>query len=373
MCFKKWGIQIDPAHPYCPHFPPICHTPYDRPDGGDWVGGCRCRLGEEIGAAQVRDAIRKGVDYLKSRQQSDGSWSDWHQYSGGVTALCTLALLNAGVPVDDPVVERALNRLRKITPTTTYVASLQAMVFCKADPRRDLMLIANNVRLLEKWQNTSGVKKGAWAYPTGGFGGDNSNSQFALLALYEAEQAGADVQPQVWRLAKTYWEECQNANGSWGYLPGLGGTGSMTAAGITSMVIVDDKVNLSEAQATGDPAKCCLGGREPSSPIDRALGWLGRPQRLFRLRESGRPHTAGHLALDVLLPVRTGARGPNDRPSLHRRPRLVSGRGRLSDPQPGPAFRLLAGSANAESQPEVATALALCFCRKGAGRCCWPS
>ena len=47
----------------------------------------------EITAAQVRAAIAKGVAYLKSAQRADGSWDDYTGYSGGVSCLCTLALL----------------------------------------------------------------------------------------------------------------------------------------------------------------------------------------------------------------------------------------------------------------------------------------
>ena len=71
--------------------------------------------------------------------------------------------------------------------------------------------------------------KGAWGYPQAE--GDNSNSQFALLALHEAERVGVSVNDQTWRLALDYWTRSQNPNGSWGYKPGLPGTGSMTCAG----------------------------------------------------------------------------------------------------------------------------------------------
>ena len=47
-------------------------------------------------------AIDRGVAYLKREQQPRGNWAEFPGYDGGVTALCTLALLNSGVPVDDP-------------------------------------------------------------------------------------------------------------------------------------------------------------------------------------------------------------------------------------------------------------------------------
>ena len=74
------------------------------------------------------------------------------------------------------------------------------------------------MKWLEKTQITRRADgKGAWTYPGIGGDGDNSNTQFALLALHEAERAGVPASDQTWRLAKTYWEKCQNDDGSWGY------------------------------------------------------------------------------------------------------------------------------------------------------------
>src|SRR5262249_52391265 len=154
----------------------------------------------------------------------NGTWPDQPAYTGGITALCTLALLNAGVPADDPKLQKSLKYLRTLPATQTYVASLQTMVFCAAEPKKDLVLIGRNVKWLEQIQITSGERKGAWAYPAGpagGGGGDPSNSQFALMALYEAERAGVKVQEKTWKLALQYWQQLQNPDGSWSYGKGV--------------------------------------------------------------------------------------------------------------------------------------------------------
>src|SRR6185295_13270554 len=175
----------------------------------------------EVDAEQVRASIERGVDFLIKKQNKQGAWPDFQQnYTGGVTALCTLALLNSGVGPGDENLEKSLANLRTLVPTTTYVTSLQTMVFCAAEPKRDLPLIQRNVRFLESNQVKTGERRGCWSYPSGG-GGDNSNSQFALLALHEAERAGASVQPETWKNALEYWEACQNGDGSWGYWRGM--------------------------------------------------------------------------------------------------------------------------------------------------------
>ncbi|HVT27962.1 MAG TPA: hypothetical protein VHE81_08105, partial [Lacipirellulaceae bacterium] len=65
-----------------------------------------------IDAAQVLTAINRGVAYLKSQQQPRGNWPEFANFNGGVTALCTLALLDSGVTPNDPNVSQALTYLR---------------------------------------------------------------------------------------------------------------------------------------------------------------------------------------------------------------------------------------------------------------------
>lgn len=215
-----------------------------------------------ITPAMVQNAIAGGADFLKSIQNYDGSWKEEEIHLGGVSALCTLALLNAGVPTDDPKMARALNFLRSVDPTSgaiesNYVAALQTMVFCMADPKKDAGLIRRNVTWLMKTQKTSGTRPGAWGYPYGD--GDPSNSQFALLALYEADQLGLTIRPEVWSQASRYWERIQNMDGSWGYYyypPEMGrqtpGSGSMTCAGIVSLLIAAEKSQLADARIDGE-------------------------------------------------------------------------------------------------------------------------
>ncbi|NIL96461.1 MAG: DUF4159 domain-containing protein, partial [Planctomycetales bacterium] len=230
----------------------------------------------EVSAPQVREALQRAIGYLRREQRGKGDWVDLGQggYQGGVTALCCLALLEAGVPPDDTAIRKALNYLRTVDTKKTYVVALQTMVFCRAGQVVDRTRIRSLVRWLQDTQNTSeGVSRGAWGY-SGGPGTDNSNSQFAVLALYEAERAGFEVQPRTWQLALGYWRRAQNTNGSWGYQVRGPGLGSMTCAGLASLVIALDSQAISGAAIEGDECECR--SSEPDERVEKALAWLGR-------------------------------------------------------------------------------------------------
>jgi len=234
----------------------------------------------------VRRGIDRAVEYLKSQQRKNGTWREWERQPAGVTALCTLALLNAGVEPDDEHLALALSYLRQQDLKTTYAVALQTMVLCQAEPEKDRLKIAQNVRWLVATQLTSGPRKGAWSYPVPGGGGDNSNAQFALMALHEAERVGeGPTDERPWRIAKAYWEGCQNTDGSWGYYKGLSGTGGMTCAGIASLIITSDKVRDSDAVVDENGRICCCRkSNADDDRVERAMQWLGR-----RMKVSGNP------------------------------------------------------------------------------------
>jgi len=148
----------------------------------------------EVTAEQVRAGIERGVTYLRRQQFPDGSWQEITPIlAGGVTALCTLAMLNAGVPKDDPQIQLALGILRQVPPSANYPTALQTMVFVLAEPEKDAMLIRRNVRWIEEQQKREAGHRGMWGYPIGD--GDNSNSQFAILARFGRRSACALLPP----------------------------------------------------------------------------------------------------------------------------------------------------------------------------------
>ena len=239
----------------------------------------------QVTAEQVRASIEAGVNYLKSQQnKTHGNWPEHgSEPGGGLSALCTLALLTAGEDVNSPAIQRALNYLRSLpAPKRTYSTALQTMVFALAEPEKDRALIARNVRHLEEAQVKTGAYAGTWGYLPSEARGDNSNTQFALLGLYEAERVGVAVDPQVWERSLRHFQQTQRDDGSWSYyeqgapLPPLPSTGSMTCAGLGSLLICADRLAQGEARVTPSGDVACCGATTADNHIERALAWLGR-------------------------------------------------------------------------------------------------
>jgi hypothetical protein len=310
-----------------------------------------------IDAAQVLAAIERGVAYLKREQLPRGRWNEMAGYDGGVTALCTLALLNAGVGVDDPAVRKALTYLRGLELDKTYTVSLQTMVLAAAEPKKDMVLIGRNVRWLEQHQIKEGQRKGAWSYP--GPGGDNSNAQFAVLALYDAQRAGAKVSRETWELAADYWRRTQNDDGSWGYVPGDVGTGGMTCAGIGGLAISSAALESGDAAVENGRVICCR-PHEDDHKLDQAINWLAE-----RFSVSRNPRAGGGMS--ALYYYLYG---------LERAGRLTARRfiGQHDWYREGAEFLVRdqdslshywEGSWHAERNPHISTSMALLFLSKG--------
>ena len=91
------------------------------------------------------------------------------------------------------------------------------MVFARAAPEQDRVLIGRNVRWLEGYADYRGADEGRL---------DLSRPAAAATTPIPIRPVGAATRPsasasrpadRTWRLAREYWEKCQNVDGSWGY------------------------------------------------------------------------------------------------------------------------------------------------------------
>jgi hypothetical protein len=129
-------------------------------------------------------------------------------------------LLTAGEQPDSPAVAKALDHLRRFNAEDlgrVSSVSLPTMAFAAADPDKYRLEIVANVFGLEHAQIQPGDGQawvGSWTYDDAKrTPGDNSNSQFTLMALNAASKAGVKVDAKTWTLAPNYWLGAQRPDG----------------------------------------------------------------------------------------------------------------------------------------------------------------
>jgi len=169
----------------------------------------------------ISPITEKGLKWLRDRQYSDGSWRS----NVGVTALCTLAFLNAGFDEKDPTVQKAISyMLSKVRADgsiysssnwATYETSLAILplIATRNSAYNAIIENAKNWLVRCQWDEGEGITKDDWRY--GGFGyyigsrPDLSNTQFAALAL---EAAGLARDHPLWSKLQIFLHRCQKVN-----------------------------------------------------------------------------------------------------------------------------------------------------------------
>ena len=201
-------------------------------------------------------------------------------YPGGPASLALLALLNSGVPADDQLIRRGLEFLRGVERKQTYVVGLQTMVFALAGQEEDLAAIRRNADWLVAQGQTPDGKFRGWGYPEKDYPPDNSNTQYALLGLHEAQRAGALIKPEVWQSIRDYYIRTQiktQNSGGWGYRRGLDPNLTMTTAGLCGLLITGMETNVSMQTFSPDERSVqnCGVYKESNGAVTMAIRWIG--------------------------------------------------------------------------------------------------
>lgn len=236
---------------------------------------------------QIKTAIARGVAFLKDLQRGDGIWQ---HHEIGATALAALTLLECEVPANDPAIRKAAAAVRQasIDLSHTYSLALCVMFLDRLGDADDFPLIESLTVRLMAGQNANG----GWTYhcPTISMqesrrlrtvvenrmkaerndavraktperrplspeiqaqirvitrqvmppmGDDNSNTQFATLALWIARRHGLPTETSLARV-DTRFRATQNPDGGWGYVATVSegtSTMSMTCAGLLGLAV----------------------------------------------------------------------------------------------------------------------------------------
>ena len=237
---------------------------------------------------EIADCRLKGIEFLKDQQEKDGSW-EYENHSVGITALCTLALIENGTPIYDPIVERGYRFVRKncLKEKQTYDLALGILLLARVGDRQDRGPIRTmGARLL-----AGQTKTGGWSYTCPEVDvqifndlrkvekkdgpGDNSNTQFAVLGLWVSSRYGVPIDDAMLEVAARFVGE-QQEDGGWPYTAkDAASRDSMTSAGLFCLTVARANRLRKNQRATNVPIR---GQRETllSDPVySRGLERVG--------------------------------------------------------------------------------------------------
>lgn len=237
------------------------------------------RKGGENLVEDVKKAIEKAIQFLKDQEQGRGNWEidgEAGARRGGWSSLAMLALLNAGIKPDEPIIQRGLAYLRGLAPEQTYTVGLQTMVFAQAGQPQDKPLIQRNVDWLVKSRIPSREgRTGGWGYGSGQGSPDNSNTQYALLGIHEGLKAGAAVQERVLKDIQMDLLSSQQADGGWSYRNEPFTSLTMTTAGLCNLIITGMDLMKGKQKLRPDGSADDCGIYDENLALVKAVKWLG--------------------------------------------------------------------------------------------------
>jgi len=212
--------------------------------------------GDEI-TPQQKLAVQKGLAWLSTRQQQDGSFNTgMHGYSNNaaITALAGLAFMQAGnLPGRGKYGKEVQNILNFILANCQesgliasdmtsgpmyghgFAALFLGEIYGMTGDENVKEKLQKAIRLIQKTQNP----EGGWRYQPLPYDADISVTICQVMALRAARDAGIKVEKEVIDKAVAYVRKCQNPDGGFSYMASQGGGGGSgfprSAAGVAAL------------------------------------------------------------------------------------------------------------------------------------------
>ena len=202
------------------------------------------QTGEEI-PVDVENMYLKGLEYLVSAQNENGSWEGNYGSQPGVIGLCLIAMLAHG---DDPntgkyaiPIKKSLNFiLNSAQPENGYLGKTMynhgfatlalAESYGMIHDKRIGPALKKAVKLILTAQANN--SRGAWRYTPTSKDADTTVSGALMVALFAAANAGIEVPESAFKKAYDFYLFCQAPDGGFGYTTASGSNLPRTAIGV---------------------------------------------------------------------------------------------------------------------------------------------
>lgn len=150
---------------------------------------------------KINNAIDRAVEFLKGAQTDKGGWQ-WRMYRDGrflaaQSALPAYALLEAGVPADDPVIQKAAEYVRPkaLASDFTYEMSLILLFLDRlGDPKDKKLIQTLAVRLIAGQHHTGG-----WSYRCPILDDQGERNLLRLLGFLDKDMKKGQTREQALR------------------------------------------------------------------------------------------------------------------------------------------------------------------------------
>jgi len=201
-----------------------------------------------IGIDDVRSAIESLQTAIIDAHHPKRHWDpprmpsgeSTRQHLGGYTALAALALLTSGADAQQSPLRESVEHLRTITPTGTYAVAFRAQMWALLPDAYLPQLRADINTIVEAFH----WDQGGWDYlcrPVARIPRVSpSTRHVALLALHAAAGRGLSLPRGMLHRIEAATIQSQHDDGGWSYLPDESATGSMTAAGVYSLLLAEE-------------------------------------------------------------------------------------------------------------------------------------
>lgn len=281
-------------------------------------------------AKSIHESVSRASTYLCRRQSRTGVFDpsgygsiDDKGYEYGVSALCLLAIREAGDPGAKAALDLGLAAL--FGPASTARRRVERSVYASA---LSLLLLAGDARygsvmpeLLDALVRAIDRNSSYWSYGGPGSASADPNevpeflgtpnlscSYFAVLGLLAASAAGLEVPTKLRRAHLTALVRAQSSLGSWGYEPApiaSGGGAEASTRGDACNTSIGLSSFLMLSRRTGDPI-IDLDGSGGASP--KVAGALERARAAFD-RDASRILVNPGGSVDIDVDSRVGPAG----------------------------------------------------------------